>query len=116
MIRRIATRCRWRVHFRASMTSNKCSALAGVGANPSRRDGWPAYRPTRHVLILRKRRYERPWQGYVVDWKHHSYKWGALVVHQDETLEGSPLAWKWFPVEQLRPMYPDPNPRTELNY
>jgi len=41
---------------------------------------------------------------------------GALVVHQDETLEGSPLAWKWFPVEQLRPMYPDPNPRTELNY
>ena len=60
--------------------------------NPSRRDKWPAYRPTRHVLVLRKRRFERPWQGYVIDWKHHSYKWEALVVYQDETLEGSP----WF--------------------
>jgi hypothetical protein len=46
----------------------------------------------------------------------HSYRWEALVVYQDETLEGSPLVWKWFPVEQLRPLYPDPNPRQELNY
>ncbi len=87
-----------------------------VGMNPGRRDTWPAYRPTRHVLILRKRRYERPWQGYVVDWQLHSDTWAALVVYQDETLDGSPLVWKWFPVEQLRPLYPDPNPRTELNY
>lgn len=57
----------------------------------------------------------RPWQGHVVDWKHHSYKWEALVVYRDETLDGAPLVWKWFPVEQLRPLSPDPNPRTELN-
>ena len=87
-----------------------------MATNPSRRDKWPAYRPTRHVLILRKRRFERPWQGYVVDWKHHSYRWEALVVYQDETLDGAPLVWRWFPVEQLRPLYPDPNPRTEPTY
>ena len=87
-----------------------------MGSNPGRRDKWPAYRPTRHVLILRQRRYERPWQGYVVDWKHHTYKWEALVIYQDETLDGSPLVWRWFPVEQPRPLYPDPNPRTEIPY
>ena len=49
-----------------------------------------------------------------MDWKHHSYTWEALVVYQDETLKGSPLVWKWFPVELLRPLYPDPNPRMEI--
>ena len=38
------------------------------------------------------------------------------VVYHDETLEGSPLVWKWFPVEELWPLYPDPNPRGEPNY
>ena len=38
------------------------------------------------------------------------------MVYQDETLDGAPLVWKWFPVGQLRPLYPDPNPTTELSY
>ena len=87
-----------------------------MARNPGRRDKWPAYRPTRHVLVLRQRPYERPWQGYIVDWKHHSYMWSALVVYQDETLDGAPLVWKWFPVEQLWPLYPNPNPRSEPSY
>jgi len=87
-----------------------------MAANPGRRDRWLAYRPTRHVLVLRKRRHERPWQGYVVDWKQHSHRWQALVVFQDETLDGSPIVWKWFPVEELWPLYPDPNPRGEPNF
>lgn len=33
--------------------------------------------------------------------------------YQDETLEGSPLVWRWFPVEQLRTLYPDPDPGRE---
>jgi hypothetical protein len=42
--------------------------------------------------------------------------WSALVVYQDETLDGAPLVWKWFPVEQLWPLYPNPNPRSEPSY
>ena len=81
--------------------------------NPSKRDRWPDYVPSRHVLVLREHRFERPWQGYVVDWKRDSYKWSVLVVFMDESLEGSPVLWKWFPLEKLRPLHPDPNPRED---
>ena len=48
-----------------------------------------------------------------MDWKRHSYKWSVLVVFMDESLEGSPVLWKWFPIEKVRPVYPDPNPRQD---
>ena len=93
------------------LTGPCCSAISGQELR------WSTVIPSSTANgRVNKRRYERPWQGYVVDWKHDRYKWEALVVYQDETLDGSPLVWRWCPVEQLRPLYPDPNPRRELNY
>lgn len=77
--------------------------------NPTRRDRWPAYRPTRHVLVARSGRHARPWQGFVVDWRRKRADWQALVVYQDETIEGAPLVWRWIPAGTLRPVFPDPN-------
>lgn len=82
----------------------------GMGMNQSKRDVWPPYEPTRHVLIKRQDyRYARPFQGFVVDWKKAGKGWEAIVVFMDETQEGLPLVQRWFPVERLRPCHPDPN-------
>jgi hypothetical protein len=79
--------------------------------NRSKRDVWPPYEPTRHVLIKRQDyRYARPFQGFVVDWKRAGKKWEALVVFMDERQDGTPLVQTWFPVDQLTPCHPDPNP------
>lgn len=78
--------------------------------NRPKSDRWPAYNPTRHVLIERDFRNDRPWQGFVVDWKRHGYKWSALVVFIDESVDGMPLVQQWLPIEKLRPMQTDPNP------
>lgn len=79
--------------------------------NRTRRDVWPPYAPTRHVLVTRlDYRYARPFQGFVVDWKQTKRQWEALVVFMDETQGGVPMVQRWFPVEQLRPCHPDPNP------
>lgn len=85
-----------------------------MGMNRSRRDVWPPYEPTRHVLIKRQDyRYARPFQGFVVDWKQDGKKWEALVVFMDERLDGQPLVQTWFPVEHLTPCHPDPNPQRD---
>jgi hypothetical protein len=83
--------------------------------NRSKRDVWPPYEPTRHVLIKRQDyRYARPWQGFVVEWRRAKRRWEALVVFADDSREGAPLTLRWFPAEELRPCRPDPNvPRDE---
>jgi len=89
--------------------------------NRSKRDVWPPYEPTRHVLIKRQDyRYARPWQGFVVEWKKTGKRWDALVVFANEALdgrpcEGAPIIVRWFPADQLRPCRPDPNtPRDDF--
>jgi hypothetical protein len=78
--------------------------------NRSRRDVWPPYEPTRHVLVKRQdHRYARPMQGFVVEWRRVGNEWEALVAFADETHAGAPVTVTWFPVEQLRPCRPDPN-------
>jgi hypothetical protein len=82
--------------------------------NRTRRDAWPPYDPTRHVLIKRlDHRYARPWQGFVVDWRQDERRWTALVVFMDETQDGLPLVQRWFPLDQLTPCHPDPNPQRD---
>lgn len=85
-----------------------------MGMNRSKRDVWPPYEPTRHVLIKRQDyRYARPFQGFVVDWKRDGKRWEALVVFMDERQDGVPLVQMWFPLEQLTPCSPDPNPERD---
>jgi hypothetical protein len=79
--------------------------------NRSRRDVWPPYEPTRHVLIKRQDyRYARPWQGFVVEWRRTKKVWEALVLFANE---GQDLTLRWFPADQLRACHPDPNVRRD---
>lgn len=81
-----------------------------MGMNRPKRDKWPAHEPTRFVFISHGTRFERPWQGFVIDWKRHGYKWSALVAYMDESDEDLPLVQRWFPLDELRPVTVDPNP------
>lgn len=82
--------------------------------NRPKSDRWPTHEPTRFAFVPREHRNMRPWQGYVVDFRRQSYRWEALVVYMDEDAEGSPLIWKWWPIEKLRAAKVDPNrPRDE---
>lgn len=46
---------------------------------------WPAPRNTRHVWVLGEDRATPPFQGLVIAWRRHSYRWSALVVHVDNS-------------------------------
>jgi hypothetical protein len=82
--------------------------------NRTRRDAWPPYEPTRHVLVKRvDHRYARPWQGFVVEWRREAQQWTALVVFVDDTQDGSPVVQRWLPADRLRPCHPDPNPQRD---
>jgi len=78
--------------------------------NPSSFDKWPRYERVRLVLVRREHRYERPWQGLIVDWRKTGRTWEALVTYIDDRAEGSGLRQEWFPATQLRPVDVDPNP------
>lgn len=74
--------------------------------NRSKRDRWPPYKPGRHVLVLRHHRFERPWQGLLLEWRPHSYKWYARVNYvQDDGVEVT----RWMPASRLYPLDVDPN-------
>ena len=83
---------------------------APVGMNPSSFDRWPRYERVRFVLVKRQHRYERPWQGFIVDWRKTGRRWEALVTYVDDRAEGSGVRTDWFPDSQLRPIEVDPNP------
>jgi hypothetical protein len=57
-----------------------------------------------------------PVQGYVLDWRRHSYRWSALVI--TVRLEGSRpvVVQEWVEVERLRPVRSDPNGRRLGDY
>lgn len=75
-----------------------------MGANPKRRERWPIPRHTRHVWVLREYRWEVPWQGYVIEWRRHSYHWYANVLYVDDSDEAKPVVQRWFPREMLLPV------------
>ncbi|WP_109507343.1 hypothetical protein [Nocardioides speluncae] len=77
-----------------------------MAANPSKRDRWPDYKPVRFVLIRRRMRWERPYQGLLVEWRRHSYRWFALVAFVDD--DGA-MVMRWLPADTLLPIEVDPN-------
>lgn len=85
-----------------------------MGMNRPKSDKWPPFEPTRHVLVkCEDHKYAQPWQGLDVDWKREGSAWRALVVFIDESADGSPLVQRWLPVNQLRPIETDPDPRQD---
>jgi hypothetical protein len=65
---------------------------------------------TRHVWVSQPGPEVAPVQGYILEWRRHSYRWSALVLvaemdsnsHQVTTLQ-------WLPIERLTPVKSDPN-------
>lgn len=84
--------------------------------NPGKRDKWPRYDRPRFVLINRERRYERPWQGYVVDIKESGRQWEALVAWVDDEADGQPMRLEWLSTSKLRFAEVDPNPPRDEMY
>lgn len=75
-----------------------------MSVNPSRRERWSIPATTRHVWVLRQHRWQVPFQGYVLAWRHHSYRWAALVVYVDTDDPEKPVVQKWVPKESLVPV------------
>ncbi len=67
--------------------------------NPSRRERWPIPKTTRHVWVLRRFRWEVPWQGFVLAWEKRGAEWWAHVVYVDQ----EPVA-TWVPARSLVPI------------
>jgi hypothetical protein len=48
-------------------------------------------------------------QGYVLEWRRHSYRWNGLVLISGTDDQGRPTAaQQWLPAERL-PVRSDPN-------
>jgi hypothetical protein len=51
-----------------------------------------------------------PTQGFVLEWRRHSYKWFALVQYVQQDKDGPTIySQQWFPAERLWPVKSDPN-------
>ena len=48
-------------------------------------------------------------QGYVLDWRHHSYRWSTLVVTVRVEDGRAVVVQEWIEAERLRPVRADPN-------
>lgn len=72
---------------------------------------WPIPRATRHVWVrLDEPPHAAPVQGYVLEWRWHSYQWFASVVTVGTDEQGRPRAdVRWVEVERLTPVRSDPN-------
>jgi len=84
-----------------------------MGANPGRRDAWPAYRSVRFVLI-RRERWQLPARGLVTGWRRtRRGGWEAKVVYVVDDPERVQttlsLHVDWVPAERLMPVWADPN-------
>ena len=67
-------------------------------------------RTTRHVWVRPEQPGVAPVQGYVLEWRRHSYRWTALVLVSGADREGRPTAsQQWVPAERLTPVRSDPN-------
>lgn len=73
---------------------------------------WPVPRATRHVWVQldTKTPHAAPVQGYVLEWRRHSYQWWAhvLTVVLDEGKRPR-LDARWVEVARLTPVRSDPN-------
>lgn len=75
-----------------------------MGANGRKHESWLIPRTTRHVWVLREHRWLVPYQGFVLSWRRHSYKWSALVVYVAGDDPETPVVQKWVPRERLLPV------------
>jgi len=70
---------------------------------------YPPQKHTRHVWVQRAGQ-QPPLQGYVLEWRRHSYRWTALVVVTMVDEQGKPSTrTEWLPAEILTPVRSDPN-------
>ena len=64
-----------------------------VGVGQSRKDRrYTTPRTTRHVWVQPDQPGVTPVQGYVLEWRRHSYHWTALVLISATDAEGRPTA------------------------
>ncbi len=71
---------------------------------------WPPQKHTRHVWVAQAGPQTPPLQGYVLEWRRHSYRWAALVVVTVVDDDGRPSSCtEWLPAEILTPVKSDPN-------
>ncbi|GAA3579835.1 hypothetical protein GCM10022197_41830 [Microlunatus spumicola] len=72
---------------------------------------WPVPLTTRHVWArLDGTPHAAPVQGYVLEWRRHSYRWFASVVTVALDEHGRPRAEvRWVDVDRLTPVRSDPN-------
>ncbi|GAA1428476.1 hypothetical protein GCM10009616_08160 [Microlunatus lacustris] len=73
-------------------------------------------RHTRFVWVSQPGLQVPPVQGYVLDWRRHSYRWTALVVTVRLEDGGPVVTQEWVDVERLRPVRADPNKRQLGDY
>lgn len=71
---------------------------------------YPPQKHTRHVWVQQAGPQQPPLQGYVLEWRRHSYRWSALVVVTVVDEKGQPsTCTEWLPAEVLTPVKSDPN-------
>ena len=71
---------------------------------------WPTPRATRFVWVSQEGVQTPPVQGFVVEWRRHSYRWWALVLVVELHPQAPPLVrMEWLPVERLTPVKSNPN-------
>lgn len=70
---------------------------------------WPRPRSTRHVWIRSTDPLTPPVQGFVLEWRRHSYRWSALVQFVQEQEGTTTYVQRWLPAERLWPVKSDPN-------
>lgn len=80
-----------------------------VAANPSKLDMWPPYDPNRFVLIRHKERWNRPTQGFLLEWRRWSGHWYGVVIYVAERTEPHASITWLFPARRLFPIIVDPN-------
>lgn len=80
-----------------------------MAANPSKLDKWPPYDPIRFVLIRHKERWNRPTQGFLLEWRRWSGEWYGVVSYVAERTEPHATITWLFPARRLFPIAVDPN-------
>lgn len=80
-----------------------------MGANGRKREPWLIPDTTRHVWVLREQRWLVPWQGYVIAWRRHSYRWSAWVVYVPHDDPSGQEVHSWIPRERLLPVWSVPD-------
>jgi hypothetical protein len=82
---------------------------ARVGSRRKDRE-WPRPRHTRHVWIRNESKLLPPTQGFILEWRRHSYRWSALVQYVREDGVSPPkYVQEWLPAERLWPVTSNPN-------